>query len=269
MATPAPTDPLLLPAHQPTPLDAQARAALKPVTWHELIANCVVGVRPRPYWQGKSAEGIWSVSPRGEGRDRVYGLSFFPKASPQERKEASAIMDSQESKTIEWHLAFGRTHAVEFGYAFTPELALGWPDLMRFQAPGVDVAAALLAAGFQENPPSAFEWAQPNPNDPTKHYTKKINRSDLTLSVGPYGCKLEFHRRSSHSWLNLCRIELVKAAYDGKVYPMVWPGVVAEPAAIAVLGALQAAQEFEAQENARFLARKAKKDAKALSAIQG
>lgn len=260
MLTPAPTDPLLLPSHQPRTLAAEERAALGPVQWEMELPRSLsprpTKSKPRPYWRGRSAEGIWSVAARGEGRDRTCWLSFFPKLSLEEREAHEAILSQDAAGTVEWHLAYGRTNQVEMGYAFTPELAMGLADLMRYQEPGVDAAAALAEAGFQEDPPSQFAWARSNPNDPTKHYTKRFNRHALTLSVGPYGCKLEFHRRGSHYHLNLYHIQLVKAACDGKVFPMVWPGVVAEPASVALIGALQAAKEFEAQETARAVLRK-------------
>lgn len=260
MLTPAPTDPLLLPAHQSMALGTEERAALGPVQWEvELLKGLSprpTKAKPRPYWRGRSAEGIWSVAARGEGRDQTYWLSFFPKISLEEREAHEAILSEDAAGTVEWHLAVGRTSQVEMGYAFTPELAMGLADRMRYQEPGVDTAAAMAEAGFQEDPPSEFAWARSNPNDPTKHYTKRINRHALTLSVGPYGCKLEFHRRGSRYHLNLYHVQLVKAAYDGKVFPMVWPKVVAEPASVALVWALQAAKEFEAQETARALSRK-------------
>lgn len=258
MFTPAPTDPLLLPAHQSIELGAQERAALEKVEWEkQMIGN----LRPakaklRPYWQGRSAEGIWSVSPQGGGRDQTYWLSFFPRISPEERAVHEAVLSQSTVKDVEWHLAQGRCHRVEMGYVFTPELAMGLADLMRYQEPGVDVAAAVAAAGFQEDPPSEFVLERSSSGELFKNYTKRFNRHALTLELSPYGCKLEFHRRGSHCHLSLYCIQLVKTAVDGNVFPMVWPNVVAEPASVAVFGALQAAKEFEVQETARALSRK-------------
>jgi len=245
VSTPAPTDPALLPAHQALPLSALERAQLPPVVWTEATAAFVAGVKPRPYWNGKSPEAIWTVAGSGEKTHEVYRLSFFPRVSEKERAEAEAIMDSSGSGTVEWHLAFGKYGVVELGYVFSPELARELVSLARYQESGFDADQALLEAGFKEDKELGAHVSRAG--RVARYFVKKIGRNELTLRVDAYGCKLEYHRERSHHWLNLYQIDVVKAAFNGKVYPLVWPGVVANPSAAALAGALRAAAVFEEQ----------------------
>lgn len=137
---------------------------------------------------------------------------------------------------------------------------------MRYQEPDFDPVEALLAAGFKEDLDLGGSLTAVKRS--VRYFNKKIGRNTLELSQDAYGCKLEYHRYGSHRWLNLYHIYVVKAAYDGRVFPLVWPGVVANPSAAALAGALRAAAVFEEQELARIEARRQKKAEKSLSRNQ-
>ncbi len=259
MSTPLPTDPAFLPPHQALPLTAKQRQGLAPVAWeaevHRFTDQTVT------IWRGKSPEGTWSVIGKGERQDELrYEISFFPNVSEETYQEARAAMKAHDNAgTVEWQQAFGKTHPCEFGYTSTEALAKALVDRMRHQEPGLDVQAALAAAGFEEEPSSKIDGGSAQPN---RWYVKKIDRNRLTLRVGPYGCKLEFQRRNSHRWENLYHLSVARATHDGRAALLVWPSVVAEPASVALMGALAAAAAFEEKEAARRLDRQAKKAAK-------
>lgn len=213
-------------------VEPNARAQWADVTWVQGDRiRASRGNQPDLFlWSGKTPEGTWLLSPMPESA--TYRIAFLPDLNDQQREgllRQSKQLDVNDPRRRLYALQIGMT---DLGYARSAEDAQALIDHMRRLPHNADIDTAL----------SAFKPM--GVSDKGTHLERLVGRNALHLVLTPSTVKLEFHRKGSHRWDNLCRFEIQTHAHDGRVLPNYWPPTIAHPLLAATSAALIQADRF-------------------------
>lgn len=229
-----PSEPTL---HQAQAIDPSARAQWPDLDWVQ-GDRIRAGHSKQPdlfMWSGHTPEGTWTLSPMPESS--TYRIAFFSNLDDHQREESL-----RQSKQLEVHDPRRRLYALqlgmtELGYARSAEDAQALTNHLRRTSGGEDLQLALEQAQFEPTGSRGVGL----------HLERKVGRNALHLAINPSTVKLEFHRRGSYRWDNLCRFEIQTHTHDGRVLPNYWPSTIANPLVAATLAAILQADLFLAQ----------------------
>ncbi len=220
-----PFDPSAPTLHQAQAIDPSTRAQWADLTWVQGDRIRVSrGNQPDLFmWSGHTPEGIWTLAPMPESS--TYRIAFFSNLDDQQREESlrqSKQLEVNDPRRRLYALQLGMT---ELGYARSAEDAQALIDHMRRLPHNADIDTAL----------SAFKPM--GVSDKGTHLERLVGRNALHLVLTSSTVKLEFHRKGSHRWDNLCRFEIQTHTHDGRVLPNYWPSTIANPLVAATLAA--------------------------------
>ena len=222
--------------HDALAIDPSTRAQWADVTWVQGDRIRVSrGNQPDLFlWSGKTPEGTWLLSPMPESA--TYRIAFLPDLNDQQREgllRQSKQLEVNDPRRRLYALQLGMT---QLGYARSAEDAQALTDHLRRTSGGEDLQLALKQAQFEPTGSRGVGL----------HLERKVGRNALHLAINPSTVKLEFHRRGSHRWDNLCRFEIQTHTHDGRVLPNYWPSTIANPLVAATLAAILQADRFVA-----------------------
>ncbi len=231
-----PFDPSAPTLHQAQAIDPSARAQWPDLDWVQGDRiRAGHGKQPDLFmWSGHTPEGIWTLAPMPESS--TYRIAFFSNLDDQQREESlrqSKQLEVNDPRRRLYALQLGMT---ELGYARSAEDAQALTDHLRRTSGGEDLQLALEQAQFEPTGSRGVGL----------HLERKVGRNALHLAINPSTVKLEFHRRGSHRWDNLCRFEIQTHTHDGRVLPNYWPSTIANPLVAATLAAILQANRFVA-----------------------